>query len=285
MVVVVKTARVIATTILHSGVDWIIIILVVIIVLLLAIQRLILGTPVVLARRRILVILSVVSVVLRFLVDFFAFTTLHPGLLQQSSLLGQTLAFLPIFDLVLPNESHWWSAENVLVLAKLADPRRIRGIVKVLVLLFDPTFASSVGVELRGATAWLSWRRCLVVWRPTRGRGPRLAARTVHARACLRALVVDSGIVRADRRSRAGTTAWLWGSCRRRIRARGLGITILLARPDHILRRVGAASEGELCLVCTRLSGLPLQQAHVLVAGVRWRRLCVGDGGGDDTLF
>jgi hypothetical protein len=230
-------------------------------------------------------ILNVIGIVLRLLVGLLALATLHPGLLQQPSLLRQTPAFLPIFDLVLLNKSQWWSTEDILILAELADPRGIRGVVEVLILLFDPTFASSVSVELRGATARLLGRRCLLVRRPTRGRGPGLAARTVHARACLRALVVDGGVVRADRRSCAGTAGGWGGSCRCRIRARRLRITVLLARPDHILRRVGAASEGELCPVCTRLSGLPLQQAHVLVAGVRWRRLRVGDGGGDDTLL
>lgn len=273
------TARVITAARLR-GVSRAIIILIIIIVLILTIQWLIVRTPVIVARWRIRSIRSVVGVVLSFLADLFALSSFHPSFFQQSTLLGQTLAFLTILDLILPNESYWRRAKDVLVLTELANPRRIGWIVEVLVFLFDSTFASSIGVQLRGASAWLSRWLYLLVWRTTRGRGiSRLAAGAVHAGTCLGALIINGGVVRANRRSCAGAARG-WGCSRRcGIRAGRLRVDIFLEGPDHVLRRVGATSEGELGLVRARLGGLLLEQAYVLVAGVRWRCLCVGDGG------
>ena len=108
--------------------------------------------------------------------------------------------------------------------------------------------------------------------------------RAIEGRAGLRALI-HSGIVWANRWS--CTRAVRGRSCPSGggIRTRRLGVTVLLAGPDHVLCRVGAAGKGKLGLICARLGGLLMQQAHVFVAGARWGCLGVSDGGRDDTLL
>ena len=78
-------------------------VVIIVVVLVLRIQRTIVIASVVAARWRVGV-LGVVRVVLCLLVGLLALASLHPGLLQQTSLLGQTFALLPVLDLVLPDE-------------------------------------------------------------------------------------------------------------------------------------------------------------------------------------
>ena len=62
-------------------------------------------------------------------------------------------------------------------------------------------------------------------------------------------------------------------------------LAVLLAWPDHLVGRVGAAGESKLCLAGGMLGSFLLQEAHVLVAR-GWRgRVCVGNGSRDDAAL
>jgi hypothetical protein len=108
--------------------------------------------------------------------------------------------------------------------------------------------------------------------------------RAVHRRASLGALI-HSSVVGANWRPCAGAVCGWSCTSGGGISTRRLRITVLLARPDHILRRVRAAGKGKLGLISARSGGLLLQQAHVFVAGARWGGLGVSDGSRDDTLL
>lgn len=85
----------------------------------------------------------------RVLGRLLALATLHLGLLQQSSLLGQSSAFLAILDLVLSDQRLGRVAEDGLVLAKLADPNVfwVWWMMQVGVLLLDFPLASCQRVD------------------------------------------------------------------------------------------------------------------------------------------
>ena len=78
-------------------------VVIIVVVLVLWIQRTFIVASVIATRRRVLVVLSIICVVLCLLARLLALATLHSGLLQQASLLCQTLALLPVLDLVLPD--------------------------------------------------------------------------------------------------------------------------------------------------------------------------------------
>ena len=120
-------------------------VVIIVIVLVLWVQRaLIIATVIPTRRRRILVVLSIIGVVLCLLARLLALASLHPCLLQQTTLLRQTFALLPILDFVLANESHWGMTKNILIFAEFADPRLGGWIVEVGVFLLYTTLASSV---------------------------------------------------------------------------------------------------------------------------------------------
>jgi len=195
-------------------------------------------------------------------------------------------------------------AEDVLVLAELADPWLARWVVEIGVLLLDTAFSGGILVQLGGTTAWLPWRGCLLLlllllllwwwwgagW-PTcsaigKGRG-RVCTCTIHVWAGLRALGRHHRSVWADGRAGAGRlSVWRRSRSSARVGAWGLGVlAIFLARPDHLVGRIGAARESELCLVRALLCSFLLQQTHVFVA-VGWRGgLGVGNGSRDDAAL
>lgn len=123
-------------------------VVVVVVVLVLWIQRPFIVAPIVAARRRVLVVLSVVGIVLCLLARLLALAPLHPGFLQQPPLLCQTLALLPVLDLVLPDQSHGRMAKYVLVLAEFAYPRLTWRVVEIGILLLNATLAGSILIQL-----------------------------------------------------------------------------------------------------------------------------------------
>jgi len=123
-------------------------VVIVVVVLVLWIQRPFIVASVVAARRRVLVVLSVVGIVLCLLARLFALASLHPGLLQQPPLLCQTFALLPVLDLILPDQSHGRMAKYVLVFAEFAYPRLTWRVVEVGVLLLNATLAGSILIQL-----------------------------------------------------------------------------------------------------------------------------------------
>jgi len=229
-------------------------------------------------------IVGVVLGVLVLLARLLPLASLHPGLFKQSTLLGRTLALLPILDLVLPNECERGRAEDVLVLAELADPGRLGRVVVVGVLLLRAATLRSQRVQLRGAAAGPARRGWLLVGRGTL-LGRRVLAwqsrvlRAIGMRAGLGALVVHRGVWTDGRAcARCGGGG---------IGTGGLGVVALgavfLTRPAHLVCRVGAAGKSKLRLVCAVLGGFLLQQTHVFVAGLGRRGLRVGDCGRDDA--
>ena len=191
--------------------------------------------------------------------------------------------------------------ENVFVLAEFADPGwRGRRVVEVCVFLLHAPFAGCVGVQFGGAAAGFRGRGAGVgvvglgaFWMGLAGLGGvvgmmlLLLLGAVHVWARLRAVrgyhwgVGTNWGASAGRRLRVGRGIGSVG----RIGTRRLRISVLLARPDHLGGRVGAAGEGELRLVGGRLGGFLVQEAHVLVAGGRGRCLRVGNGGRDDAAL
>lgn len=107
----------------------------------------------------------------RVLGRLLALTTLHLGLLQQSSLLGQSSAFLAILDLVLSDKRLGRVAEDGLVLAKLADLNvfRVWWMMQVSILLLDFPLASCQSVDAGCRSSGLLGR-CVVGLSPCRGR-------------------------------------------------------------------------------------------------------------------
>ena len=281
---------------------WKVVVVVVVVLVVLCIQRSVVGTAVVSTGWRVLRVLGVVCVVLCLLARLLALSPLHPSLLQQTPLLGHPLPLLPVLPLVLADECLGLVAEDVLELAELADPRVGGRVVEVGVLLLHAALVRGVLVELRRAALRLRRRRgCLLL----RGLGSTLGRRggsvggwrmgAVHPGARLRALGRHHGRVGAYGRPRAGGLLRVglgnsWRRGRGGICAGRLWVgTVFLAGPNHLVRRVGAAGEGELRLVGGVLGGLLLQQAHVLVAGggvgVGRGGLGVGNGGRDDAAL
>ena len=76
---------------------------------------------------------------------FFILPPLHFSLLEQSLFLRQSLPLLAILDLILPNQSLWWTTNDTLILAKLANPEifNARRVVKIGILLLDFSLACS----------------------------------------------------------------------------------------------------------------------------------------------
>jgi hypothetical protein len=269
-----------------------IVVIVVVILVVLRIERTVVGTRVVATGRGVLSMLGVVRVVLRLLAGLLALAALHPRLLEQTTLLGEPLALLSVLPLVLADQRHGLVAKDVLELAELADPGILGRVVEVCILLLDAALVGSVLVQLPRAALGLRGRRgLLLLWLgallrrgvPAGGGG----VRAVHPGARLRALGGHHGRVWADRRAGAGGLGVRRCRCvRGGIRARWLWVrAFLLARPHHLVCRVGAAREGELRLVGGVLGGFLLQQAHVFVA-VGWRGcLRVGNGGRDDAAL
>jgi hypothetical protein len=270
------------------------VVIVVIVIVVLWIQRAIVVASVVAARWGVAV-LSAIRIVLCLLARLLALPSLHPSLLQQTSLLGQAFAFLPILDLVLPDESQRRVAEDVLIFAELADPRLTRWVVEIGVLLVPATLAGSMIVQLLCTASRLPRRRgllwrwgssrtaCTPIWKGRR----RVCTCPIHVGTRLGALGRHHRGVWANGRASAGSLrVGCWSGSAVRVSARRLRVlAVLLAGPDHLIGRVGAAGEGELCLVCAVLRGFLLQQADVLVA-VGWRGcLGVGDGSRDDAAL
>ena len=124
------------------------IVIVIVVFLLLPVKGSIIHVPIIATWRRILIVLGVICIVLGFLAPFLSLPTLHPSLLQEASLLGQSLPILSILPLILPNQGLRRPTKDILVFTELADPRRVWGIVKICILLLDAAFASSVCIEL-----------------------------------------------------------------------------------------------------------------------------------------
>jgi hypothetical protein len=162
MMVVMMTAWMVARLSRSRGLRRTIVVVVIVVFLLLPVKGSVIHAPIIATRWWILIVLDIV---LSFLAPLLSFSTLHPSLLQKSSLLCQTLPILSVLPLILPNQCLRRSTKDILVFTELTDPRGIRGIVEVRILLLDTAFACSICIELRCASSRLrSWG-----WRLLRG--------------------------------------------------------------------------------------------------------------------
>lgn len=245
---------------------------------------------VVATRRGILSVLAVGRVVLRLLASLLPLAPLHPRLFEQSTLFCEPTSLLPVLHLVLSDQSLRRTAKDIFVFTEFANPGLAGRVVEVGVLLLSPALAGSVSIELRSTASWLARGRRLLRGLAALGRrGTSICwgMHTIHAGACLGTLGRDSRVIWSNGRASARRL----GMGRRRsgrggIGARGLRVRpVFLARPNHLVCRVRAASEGELRLSCAILCSLLMQQTDVLVARGRWGCLCVGNGCGDDTAL
>lgn len=158
VMVVMMAARVVATRRRHGGTmvrrrRQVIVFVPVELIVRLAVQGTVIRMPVISAGWRILAVLRVVRILLRLLACLLALASLHARLFQEPSLLGEPLPFLPVLDLVLADQSERRGSKDGLILAELTDPRRIRRIVLVLILLLQASLAVSQLVDLFASTA------------------------------------------------------------------------------------------------------------------------------------
>ena len=212
---------------------------------------------------------------------FLILPPLHFGLLEQSFFLRQSLPLLTILNLILPNQSLWWTTKNTLVFTKLANPEIFdtRRVVKVGILLLDFSLACSQRIDTaRGPfllpasvgrfgngpfmRLLLRLRRLLIL----------LIGLCSHTWACLRALRGKASGIMCHRGKRRGGRAEL----------RGIGALCLHC---HALGGIRFTSEGKLGLGRRRGIGLLVEQADITKASWRRRdRGSVCDGSRNDTL-
>lgn len=206
---------------------------------------------------------------------------LHFSFLEQSLFLRQSLPLLAILDLILPNQSLWWTTKDTLVFTKLANPEIFdaRRVVKIGILLLDFSLACSQRID----TARRSFLLPASVSRFGNGPFMRLLLRLrrllilliglcSHTWACLCALRGKASGIMCHRGKRRGGRAELCG-------------TGDLWLHCHAFGGIRFTSEGKLGFGGRRGIGLLVEQADITKAFLRRRdRGSVRNGSRNDTL-
>lgn len=172
-------------------------------------------------------------------------------------------------------------SKYILIFTKLAYPWLDWWTMKICVLLLDSTLSGSDLVKLGRTTSRFSGRRRLLLrlsslWkRRISVGGRRIRSCTIDIGTRLSTLSGYFWRIGTNGRSSAGNLRMMRGSrSGGRVCAWWLRVlSIFLAGPHHLIRRIRTAGEGELCFACTVLGSFLLEQAHVLITG--WRRGCL----------
>lgn len=217
-------------------------------------------------------VIALLRSILRVLGRFLGLATLHLRFLQQTLLLGESLPFFPIFDLVLSDERFGWAAKDAFVFTEFADPNVFqgRGMMDIGVLLSYLALTCSQRVQTGGRSSFLAAHGSLVsLGRRLRARRDVLLHRRCHVGACLSAL-------------RGESTRVLRGGCKRR-RGRSMR-SGTMSLHGHAFCGVGFAGERELGLGWCGVIFL-VQKADIAGASRRGGKGgSVSDSSRDDAL-